>query len=87
MSKTSRSVKSVKKKKNRALIYKTLTDPKFRKELQENPASALGVRELSELNVKEIQTVLRTVREVEVKIGRLADELLCANDGCGVGIA
>jgi len=30
-----------KAKKNRELIYKALTDPKFRKQLQEEPARAL----------------------------------------------
>lgn len=72
-------------KKNRDLLYKVLTDPKFRRQLQENPTSALRVRKLSQLNVKEIKTVLAAVREIDVKIGRLADELLCANDGpCGI---
>lgn len=74
-----------KAEKNREMIYKALTDPKFRKQLQEKPALAIGVKKLSEDQKKEIRFVLATVKGIEVQIGALADELLCKNDGpCGI---
>ena len=72
-------------KKNRELIYKALTDPKFRKQLQEEPAKAIGVKELTVEKKKEIRFVLAALKGIEVQIGSLADELLCANGGpCGI---
>ena len=72
-------------KKNRELIYKALTDPKFRKQLHEEPAKALGVKELTAEKKKEIRLVLAALKGIEVQIGSLADELLCANGGpCGI---
>ena len=73
-------------KKNRELIYKALIDPKFRKQLQEKPAEALGVKELTAEKKNEIRFVLAMVKGIEVQMGSLADELLCANGGpCGIG--
>ncbi|MGA9188140.1 MAG: hypothetical protein WB014_06170 [Methanosarcina sp.] len=72
-------------KDNRELIYKALIDPKFRKQLQENPAKALGVEELSDEKKNEIRFVLAAVKGISIQISSLADELLCANGGpCGI---
>ena len=71
--------------KNRAVIHKALTDPVFRKLLQEDPARALGKRQLDVVQKKDVQKILKAVKEIEVKIHALADELLCANGGpCGI---
>ncbi|WP_456474395.1 hypothetical protein [Candidatus Pyrohabitans sp.] len=73
------------RRKNRELIYRALTDPAFRRQLEKDPASALGVRELSREKIKEIAFVLAAVKGIEAQIGALADELLCANGGpCGI---
>jgi len=73
------------KKRNRDLIYKALTDPKFRKMLQEKPAEALGVKTISLEKKREIRFVLASVKSIENQISILADELLCANGGpCGI---
>lgn len=71
--------------KNRELICKALIDPAFRKKLKRDPASALGVTELSKENEAEIRLVLAAVKGIEAQIASIADELLCANGGpCGI---
>jgi|WetSurMetagenome_2_1015567.scaffolds.fasta_scaffold440141_2 hypothetical protein len=73
------------KEKNRALVYKALTDPAFRKQLETQPAKALGVEKLTPEKTKMVSTALIALKEVEQKLGRIADELLCANGGpCGI---
>lgn len=77
--------KGLKYKKNREIIFKTLTDPKFRKEFMSNPQKALGLKEFTDINKKEVETLLKTVEEIEARVGRLADALLCADNGpCGI---
>lgn len=76
---------SGKRRKNKKMIYRALTDPPFRKQLQEDPARALGVRELSKEKMKEVAFVLAAVKGIEAQIASVADVLLCANDGpCGI---
>ncbi len=72
---------------NRKLVVQALTDPKFRKLLQSDPAAALGVKKLTAVQTKEVQLVLAMVRGIDRQISNLADELLCANGGGGCGIA
>jgi hypothetical protein len=73
------------KEKNRALVYKALTDPDFRKQLATQPAKALGVTTLTPDKEKMIKKALTAIQEIEGKIGSIADELLCANGGpCGI---
>ncbi|MCW4029406.1 MAG: hypothetical protein NWE92_07145 [Candidatus Bathyarchaeota archaeon] len=76
---------STTKEKNRALVYKALTDPAFRKQLSTQPAKALGVSTLSPEKEVMIKKALSAINELESKIGSIADELLCANGGpCGI---
>jgi hypothetical protein len=78
---------STTKEKNRALVYKALTDPAFRKQLSTQPAKALGVSTLSPEKEVMIKKALSAIKEIEAKLGSVADELLCANGGpCGIGI-
>lgn len=71
--------------KNRELIYKALTDPSFRTLLQTQPARALGVATLTPEKAKMITAALSAIKEIDAKIGLIADELLCANGGpCGI---
>jgi hypothetical protein len=73
------------KEKNRALVYKALTDPDFRKQLTTQPAKALGVTTLTPEKAKMVKTALSAIQEVELKLNGIADELLCANGGpCGI---
>lgn len=72
---------------NRKLVLKVLTDPKFRRQLKDNPAEALGKRKLTPVEIKEVELVLAVVKGIDRQIGSLADELLCANGGGGCGIA
>jgi hypothetical protein len=65
---------------NKDLILRALTDPGFRKLLTDNPEKALAAR-ITPKNQKEIRSVLDLVNKLESQIGRLADELLCANGG------
>jgi hypothetical protein len=71
--------------KNRVLLSKALTDLTFRKQLETQPAKALGVATLSPAKAKEVKKILTTLKEIDAKIKGLADELLCANGGpCGI---
>jgi len=70
---------------NRDMVYKVLTDPAFRKQLETDPAKAVGKRELTEVQRQEVKKVLSIVDEIQQKIQHIADELLCANGGpCGI---
>lgn len=76
---------SSKKKVNRALVLRALTDPKFRQLLQSSPAKALG-KTATEIHKREIDLVLATVKGIEAHIRLVADQLLCANGHpCGIG--
>jgi hypothetical protein len=75
-----------KKRVNKQLIIKALTEPKFRKMLATEPEKAIGMQRLSVENRTEIRFVLATAKAIESHIAGLADELLCANGG-GCGIA
>jgi hypothetical protein len=75
------------RKKNRDLVYKALTDPAFRKQLESNPAAALGknAQQFTDRNRTEIRKVLDTVKQIEDMLARISDELLCADGGpCGI---
>lgn len=66
------------KKKQRELILKALTDPKFRKLLASSPAEALGVKKITLEMAREVKLVLASVKGIDAHIGAMADELLCA---------
>jgi hypothetical protein len=71
--------------KNRELVYKALTDPAFRKKLETDPGGAVGKPNLTQQQRLEVKKVISFVDEIQGKIGRIADELLCANGGpCGI---
>lgn len=76
---------STAKEKNRILVCKALTDPAFRKQLETQPAKALGVATLTPDKAKMVKTALAAIKEIDAKIISIADELLCANGGpCGI---
>lgn len=66
------------KKVNKQLILRALTDPKFRKKLERNPAAALGKKDLTAIHKKEVDMVIAAVRGIESQMSIIADELLCA---------
>ena len=73
-----------KKKGNRELLYKALTDPKFRQMLADDPVSALGKKgELSPEVKTEVKLILAMVKGVENQIASVADILLCNSGGGG----
>jgi hypothetical protein len=72
-----------KQKLNRELVYRALTDRKFRKALEGNPREALG-RDVTDLHRREIRLVLAAVRGIEAQIKAVGDELLCLNGPCGI---
>jgi hypothetical protein len=77
----------LRRKRNRDMVYRALTDPNFRKQLETNPSAALGKQpqQITEKNRAELKQVLAVVRQVESQLSKLADELLCANGGpCGI---
>lgn len=68
---------------NRELVLKALTDRKFRASLGTDPAKVLGKRPTA-AEMREIALVLAAVKGIESQIHNLADELLCANGPCGI---
>jgi hypothetical protein len=79
---------AAKKRANKALVVKCLTDPKFRKLLEEKPAAAIGVKSISAAQDAEIRLVLATVKGINAHISAMADNLLCVNGGgCGIAVA
>ena len=80
--------KGQKKEINKQLILKALTDPEFRKRLEEGSKTKVGLvkipelrlLELTDVNVREIRLVLAIVNSIDIQIGATADELLCANN-------
>jgi hypothetical protein len=72
-----------KKRQNRELILKALTDPKFRRELKAAPERVMRKRG-TRVNRAEIALVLAAVKGIEAQIRGLADELLCLNGPCGI---
>ena len=74
------------REKQKKLIVRALTDPKFRVLLEKSPEKALNVDKLSAENVKEVKFILASVKGIKAQISSLADQLLCANGG-GCGIA
>ncbi len=72
------------KKRQKELILRALTDPKFRKQLMAEPEKTLGLKKMTPEMLKEVKIVLAAVKGIDAQIAALADELLCANGGCGV---
>lgn len=72
------------KKRQKELILRALTDPKFRKLLATDPKKALSKDVIGPTIQKEISLVLAAVKGIEAQISHLADELLCANGPCGI---
>ncbi len=70
---------------NRELIYRALVDPQFRKQLEEEPAAAMGIKELTPEKKAEVRMVVATVKSIRDHIRNIGDALLCANGGpCGI---
>ena len=75
-----------KKKVNKHLVIRALTDPEFREMLTADPRKVLGIPRFSTVNEQEIKFVLAAVQAIDYQITALADELLCANgDPCAIG--
>ncbi len=72
-----------KKKVNKELVLKALTNREFRKLLAADPEKAMG-KPLTPVNKQEIAIVLATVKGIESHINHLADSLLCNNGPCGI---
>jgi hypothetical protein len=75
---------AAKKRMNRDLVLKALTDRKFRKSLEEAPQVALG-KKVTDIHLRELSLVLATVKGLEAQIAAIGDELLCLNGHpCGI---
>ena len=69
---------TARKKANRDLVYRALTDPKFRRLLQTNPRKALGKPKLTAVQLREVDLVLASVKGIQSQMNNMADKLLCA---------
>ncbi len=74
---------ATKRKLNRNLVFRALTDSVFRKLLETNPSKAIG-KSMTGIRQREVDLVLATVRGIESHIHLVADELLCLNGPCGI---
>jgi hypothetical protein len=70
---------------NKKLVLKALTDPKFRKMLEENPLKAAELAQISG-GVAEVYSILSVVRGIDYQVDKVRDELLCVNSGTSCGI-
>ncbi len=67
------------------LVLKALTDPKFRKMLEENPMEAAEMAGIKG-GVTEVEDILNATYRVESQIGDIKDLLLCVDPpgSCGI---
>lgn len=65
-----------KRRANKQMVLRALTDPKFRKQLQDAPHQVVGKR-LSAVEQREIDLVLVTVKGIERQISGISLNLLC----------
>ena len=66
------------RKANREMVYRALTDPKFRQLLETNPREALNKPKLTEVQKREVDLVLASVKGIQSQMNNMADKLLCA---------
>jgi len=61
------------------LVLKALTDPKFRKLLQENPEEALKLDELAGIKAgaEVVQNILDTVYQINEQSQKISDYIFC----------
>lgn len=74
----SKKLASARRKANRELVLRALTDPKFRRQLEKNPRKALGKPRLTTVQKREVDLVLASVRGIQSQMNNMADKLLCA---------
>ncbi len=74
----SRKLKAARKKANKELVYKALTDTRFRRLLESDPRKALGKPRITAIQRKEVELVLATVKGIQSQMNNMADKLLCA---------
>jgi len=67
----------------RKLVLKALTDPKFRKMLEENPMEAA---QMAGIKGGMVQDILNATYAIEQQTDRLKDQLLCTDPpgNCGI---
>jgi hypothetical protein len=71
------------------LVLRALTDPKFRKLLEENPMAAMEMADVKGGYV-DSKAILLAVVEVENTVSRIGEEILCTSGGagcCGICLA
>ncbi|MGE5342817.1 MAG: hypothetical protein ACM3SY_15195 [Candidatus Omnitrophota bacterium] len=70
---------------NRTLVLRALTDPKFRKMLEENPLEAAELAQITG-GIAEVNSILSAVQSIGTQIYTVGDELLCSTDPCKISI-
>lgn len=76
-------------RRHKELILRALTDPNFRRELEDNPERVMG-HEISREARLEIDMVLKLIEDIDSQIMEMADKLLCnggGGGGCGIAHA
>jgi hypothetical protein len=71
------------------LVLKALTDPKFRKLLEENPMAAMEMAEVKGGYV-DSKSILAVVGEIENTVSQVGEQILCTSGGggcCGICLA
>jgi hypothetical protein len=63
---------------NKELIIRAVTDPAFRSKLESSPKDALGLARLTDRNLKEVRTILDTVKKIDGMVASVIDSLLCS---------
>jgi hypothetical protein len=72
------------------LVLRALTDPKFRKLLEENPIEAMEMAGIRGGFTTDANAILHAVGEVESTVSKIGEQILCSGGGggcCGICLA
>ena len=69
--------------KKKEMVLRALVDPRFRKELLENPEKVFGVEKLTESDVQSVEMLRKVLPAVDGMVTGISDSILCGGGGCG----
>lgn len=72
-----------KKNKRREMVLRAVVDPRFRKELLQNPEKVFGVKRLTREDKQSLDMIKRVLPALDGMIDGISDSILCGTGGCG----
>ncbi len=77
------TMKAKRADKRREMVLRALADPKFRKELLENPEKVFGVEKLTKEDIQSLRMLKRVLPAIDGMVTGISDSILCGTGGCG----